>query len=190
MTLINPGAANVKALSALHQPYNVMRKGSKQWRKVGKFWWKKTDFYGRKQILAEENKLWRKKTNCGMKKTICGRKKTNCGRKKTIGGRGSCPPSVLICTHPSISWLIWHGTTSVPWYRWMAWYQRMVPAYHGTRVSWYCWHGTSVQGVVGPGLSQREVHSQIFHPVLQIDNGRPENGVKVFNHAISLREIT
>ena len=183
LTLINPGAANVKALSALHQPYNVMRKGSKQWRKVGKLWRKKTDFYGRKQILAEENKLWRKKTNCGMKKT-------NCGRKKTIAGRGSCPPSVLICTHPSISWLIWHGTTSVPWYRWMAWYQRMVPAYHGTRVSWYCWHGTSVQGVVGPGLSQREVHSQIFHPVLQIDNGRPENGVKAFNHAISLREIT
>ena len=68
LTLINPGAANVKALSALHQPYNVMRKGSKQWRKVGKFWWKKTDFYGRKQILAEENKLWRKKTNCDRRK--------------------------------------------------------------------------------------------------------------------------
>ena len=96
----------------------------------------------------------------------------------------------------------------------LAWYQRtmvpldcMVPAYlgttgmvppayhgttgwHGTSIPWYYRHGTSVQGVVGPRLSQREVHSQIVHPALQIDNGRLENGVKAFHHAISLSEIT
>ena len=122
-------------------------------------------FYGRKQILAEENKLWEEENNCR------GRKLSN----KCIDLHA---PQYLMV---DLAW--YHQRTMVP-------LDGMVPAYHGTRVSWYCWHGTSVQGVVGPGLSQREVHSRIFHPVLQIDNGRPENGVKVFNHAISLREIT
>ena len=38
-------------------------------------------------------------------------------------------------------------------------------------------------GVVGATFA--EVHSRIFHPVLQIDNGRPEDGEIAFNHAIS-----
>ena len=54
LALINPGAANVKALSALHQPCNVKRKEWKRWREVGKFWRKKTNSGGRKQLPGEE----------------------------------------------------------------------------------------------------------------------------------------
>ena len=51
-------------------------------------------------------------------------------------------------------------------------------------ISWLIRHGSSAEGVVGATFT--EVHSRIFHPVLQIDNGEPGNGVTAFHHAISL----